>query len=249
MAEQATQTAAAKAAATAAAKAAAKQEAKLRVQIGKQPTTVDEWVSARAKMPHFFTFTEDGNLLSPPFSAGDSEKIIYLPAEENTNVGEVKEYFATRATELNEPEEVYAAAKRRLREVIEAYKTGQQTAHDVVQANANVHEAECILNGKAKGHRTIVEYDALMERELTLNIYDTRTFPIKTHIVDYSVFPWRAFWKKAPVGDAGVAPVAAEAAVPAPVPAAPPAPGPPRDATALRTGAIIARRIAKRAQA
>ena len=236
MAEQAKQTAAT-------AKAAAKREAKLRVQIGKQPTTVDEWMNARAKMPHIFTFTEDGNLLSPPFAAGDTEKTIYLPPEEHTSVDELKAYFNTRAAELKEPEEVYAAAKRRLREVIEAYKSGQQTAHDVVQANADVHEAECILNAKAKGLRNIEKYDVLMERELTLNIYDTRTFPVMTYQSEYSVFPWRAFWKKAPAVDTGIVQIAAEAGVPAPVAAAPPAPGPARDATALRTGAIIARRI------
>jgi hypothetical protein len=244
MAEQAKLTAAA----TAAAKAVAKKEAKLRVEIGKQPTTVDEWVRAKTKMPNLFTFTEDGNLVSPPFAPGETEKIIYLPPEERTSTDELKEYFATRATELKEPEEMYAAAKRRLREIIDAYKSGQQTVHDVIQANNDVHEAECILNAKAKGARHIQTYKALMERELTMNIYDTRTFPLNTYVMEYSVFPWGPFWKKATeradvVGPVAVEEIAVAAAAPTSAAAST------RDPEAARTGAIIARRIAKRPKA
>ena len=216
-------------------KTAKKLEAKLRVQIGKQPTTVEEWIHARAKMPHLFTFTEDGNLVSPPFTAGETEKTIYLAPEEHTTIDELKAYFTTRATELKEPEEVYAAAKRRLREVIEAYKSGQQTTHDVIEANNDVHEAECILNAKAKGARYVQEYGGLMERELTFNIHDTRNFPTIIFVTEYSVFPWRAFWKKGSVGEAAAA---------TPVAGTMPAQAPPSDTTAARTGAIIARRRA-----
>ncbi len=227
---------------TAAAKAAAKQEAKLRVEIGKQPTTVDEWTFARTKMPQLFTFTDDGNLYSPPFAAGDTEKTIYLAPEEHTTVDELDTYFKTRAAELKEPEEVYASAKRRLREVIEAYKNGNQTVHDVVEANNNVHEAESILNTKAKGARHVEKYIGVIERDLTLNIYDTRKFPVRTSVVEYSIFPWRAFWKKASAATgAGTVPVVAEAQVPGPGPVVV---GPARDPEAARTGAIIARRRA-----
>lgn len=226
---------------TAATKAAAKKDAKLRVEIGKQPTTIDDWAIARTKMPQLFTFTEDGNLLSPPFTAGDTEKTIYLTPEEHTTTDELKEYFATRAIELKEPEEAYAAAKRRLRDVIEAYKSNTISTHEVVQANSDVHEAECILNAKAKGVRRVESYYGLMERELTMSIYDTRKFPMKTSVMEYSVFPWRAFWKKSPVGRTDILPVVAEAQVSAQVQTAP---GSARDTNAIRTGAIIARRRA-----
>lgn len=185
----------------AAEKAAKKREKKLRLEIGKQPTTVDEWLRAKTKMPLLFTFSEEGDLVSPPISAGDRGEVsIYLPAQTSTTAEEQKEFLRTRAADVTEPEEVYTQAKRRLREVVEAYRSGQVSAHDVVEANNDVHQAECILNAKMKGKRFIQEKMNLMERELTFNVYDTMTNPQPVFLTEYTLFPWKMFWKQAPVG-------------------------------------------------
>ena len=204
----------------------------LRLDIIHQPNTVNKWIKAKLKLPEMFTVTDDGDLLAPPVEAGDIDRIIYLPPEEPTTMDEVKEYFATRVIQLQEPEEAYAAAKRELRTVIEAYKLGQRSVHDVVDANNNVHTAECILNTKAKGARNIEYYDKVVERELTLNRYDVRKFPKDIPVMEYSIFPWQAFWKKTSVGDVQEVPPTAQ--VPPSV-----ATAAPRDPEAARKGAII----------
>ena len=186
---------------TAVEKAAKKRDTKLRLEIGKQPTTVNEWLLAKKKLPKLFTFTEEGDLVSPPIVGSDRGDItIYLPPQISSTVEEQKEILRNRVAEIAEPEEVYAQAKRRLREVVEAYRSDQVSAHDVIEANNDVHQAECILNAKMKGSRFIQEKSNMMERELSFNVYDTMTNPQPVFICEYTLLPWKMFWKQAPTG-------------------------------------------------
>jgi hypothetical protein len=221
-----------------AAKAAKKREKKIQKEIGKQPTTVDEWMRAKAKLPSMFTVTADGDLVSPPFGTGQ-ELTIYLPPQTSTTIDEQKEFYRNRVAELAEPEEMFAQAKRRLREVVQAYASGQVTAHDVLEANNEVHQAECILNSKMKGKRYIQEKINMISRDLTLNVYDTMNNPQPVFIEEYTMFPWQMFWKEAPQGEQEALPIPAAAAA-APAPQAGGASA--KDAQAARTGAIIAQR-------
>ncbi len=216
------------------AKAAKKMEKKILREIGKQPTTVDEWMKAKAKLPELFTVTEDGDLVSPSFDTGQ-EITIYLPPQMSTTNDEQKESFLNRVAELAEPEEMYAQAKRRLREVVQAYASGQVSAHDVLEANNEVHQADCILNSKMKGKRYIQEKINMISRDLTLNVYDTMNNPQPVFLAEYTLFPWQMFWKEAPQGE--------QETVPIPASVAPQAGGASaKDAQAARTGAIIAQR-------
>ncbi len=223
-----------------AAKAAKKREKKILREIGKQPTTVDEWMEAKAKLPEMFTVTEDGDLVSPSFGTGQ-EITIYLPPQTSTTIDEQKESFMNRVAKLAEPEEMYAQAKRHLREVIQAYTSGHVSAHDVVEANNEVQKAESILNSKMKGKRYIQTKINMISRDLTLNVYDTMNNPQPVYVAEYTVFPWQMFWKEAPQGEQEALPIpAAVAAAPAPGGQASGASA--KDAQAARTGAIIAQR-------
>jgi hypothetical protein len=221
-----------------AAKAAKKMEKKILKEIGKQPTTVDEWMRAKEKLPSMFTVTADGDLVSPPLGTGQ-ELTIYLPPQTSTTIDEQKEFYRNRVAELAEPEETFAQAKRRLREVVQAYASGQVTAHDVLEANNEVHQAESILNSKMKGARYIQKKINMISRDLTLNVYDTMNNPQPVFIVEYTMFPWQMFWKEAPQGEQEALPIPAAAAA-APAPQAGGASA--KDAQAARTGAIIAQR-------
>lgn len=219
-----------------AAKAAKKMEKKILKEIGKQPTTVDEWMRAKEKLPEMFTLTEDGDLVSPPFGTGQ-ELTIYLPPQTSTTIDEQKESYRNRVAELAEPEEMFAQAKRRLREVVQAYASGQVTAHDVLEANNEVHQAESILNSKMKGKRYIQKKINMISRDLTLNVYDTMNNPQPVFIVEYTMFPWQMFWKEAPQGEQEALPIPADAALGGQAGGASA-----KDAQAARTGAIIAQR-------
>lgn len=219
-------------------RAAKKREEKLRLEIGKQPTTVDEWLRAKVKLPKIFTMTEEGDLFTPPIATGDrGDLTIVYPQDVLTTLDEQTEFLRTRVADGKEPEEVYAQAKRRLREVIEAYGSGQVSTHDVVEANQNVHEAECILNAKMKGSRYVERLDGVMERQLTLNVYDTQTYPLPVFMEQYTLLPWKMFWKKQSLDESEIN------QQPIQLQPSPPSPPSERDAQAVRTGAIIARRI------
>jgi hypothetical protein len=107
----------------------------------------------------------------------------------------VRTFFTKRLEALKEPEEIYTSAKRHLHEVIQSYRSGQATVSDVLSANQDVHDAECRLSDTAKFPRYSVELTgSLVESDLTFERYESRPIAERVYSVEYTVFPWQAFW-------------------------------------------------------
>jgi len=170
---------------------------KLAIQkaIRTQPRTVDEWLVAKGKFPSEFTVNQDGDLVSPAIQDGTASSVIELKPEVPASKEHVRTFFTKRLEELKEPEEVYTSAKRHLHEVIQSYRSGQATVSDVISANQDVHDAECRLSEKAKFPRYSVELTgSLIESDLTFERYESRPIAERVYSVEYTVFPWQAFW-------------------------------------------------------
>jgi hypothetical protein len=170
----------------------------MRTELGKQPTTVAEWLHAKTKFPKDFTINTEGDFIVPPVNPGDSEQILVVKPEVPATIETIQGFFAKRKESLKEPEENYTSAKRQLHEVITAYNAGLVGIPDVLDANQNVHIAECTLNAAAKLPRSIQDLTGtLEEKDLTLDHYAKRSIAEKVSQVTYSVFPWNAFWSVA----------------------------------------------------
>jgi hypothetical protein len=170
---------------------------KLAIQkaIRTQPRTVDEWLVARAKFPSEFTVNQDGDLVSPAFKDGTASSVIELRPEVPASKEHIQTFFTKRLEGLKEPEEIYTSAKRHLHEVIRSYKAGQATIADVLGANQDVHDAECRISEKAKFPRYSVELTgSLIESDLTFERYEARPIAERVYSVEYTTFPWNAFW-------------------------------------------------------
>jgi len=168
----------------------------MRTTLGKQPTTVDEWLTAKAQFPKNFTVDKEGNLIVPPLKQNESEKTIVLEPEVPATLDHIQSFFANKRTSLKEPEEQYTSAKRNLHEVMNGYKAGLISVSDVLDANHNVHTAECTLNALAKLPRKINTdlTGSLQERDLTMQHYADRPIADTVTQVTYTTFPYNAFW-------------------------------------------------------
>jgi hypothetical protein len=167
----------------------------MRTELGKQPTTVAEWLVAKTKFPKEFRVDKEGNLVIPPIKLGDSEQILVVTPEVPAPANTINEYFTKKRESLKDLEEKYTSAKRNLQDVITGYKAGLITVADVLDANHNVHTAECGLNAASKLPRTIQDLTgSLQERDLSLQHYADRSIADKVSQVQYTTFPWQAFW-------------------------------------------------------
>jgi hypothetical protein len=174
---------------------------KLAIQkaIHTQPRTVDEWIKAKVaqngKFSDYFTVNQDGDLTSPAFKDGDAPSVIELTPEVPASKEYIQTFFKKRREDLRESEEVYTSAKRHLHSVMGAYKAGQATIADVLGANQDVHDAECKVSEKAKFPRNSNELTGtLVESDLSFQRYEARPIAERVYSVEYTTFPWKAFW-------------------------------------------------------
>ena len=77
----------------------------MRTELGKQPTTVAEWLVAKTKFPKDFTVDKEGNLVVPPIKLGDSEQILVVTPEVPATATIVNDYFTKKRESLKELEE------------------------------------------------------------------------------------------------------------------------------------------------
>ena len=112
------------------------------VPLPKRPTTVDEWMEAKCKAPAFFTTTQEGDAIVPPYKEGETENVLMINPLVPANRAFVEDFFAKRTEELKVAEEEFAIAKRNLHDIVRAYKRGEDSASDVAIANSQVFRAQ-----------------------------------------------------------------------------------------------------------
>lgn len=189
-------------------------------KIAKQPTTVDEWVKAKGLYPSYFTFTPEGDLISPPTRDSEQQKIIVVPRMTPKSSEQIQDFFKERKESLKEPAEQYAAAKRALQQMMIAYKAapGSISDNDILIANQQVHDAECILNGLISIPRSLIDLNVSPDtryfvKDLTLKRHEKDRIHEPILQLVRTEYPLEAFWIEAaapPLEEAPPAPVAAD---------------------------------------
>lgn len=189
-------------------------------KIAKQPTTIEEWVKAKGLYPSYFTFTPEGDLMSPPTRDSEQQKIIVVPRMTPKSSEQIRDFFKERKEALKEPAEQYAAAKRALQQMIIAYKAapGAISDNDILIANQQVHDAECILNGIAIMPREVIDLNVspdtkYLVKDLTLKRHETDRIHESILQLVRTEYPLEAFWTEAPapaLEEAQLAPPAAD---------------------------------------
>jgi hypothetical protein len=189
-------------------------------KIAKQPTTIEEWVKAKGLYPSYFTFTPEGDLISPPTRDSEQQKIIVIPRMTPKSADQIQTFFKTRKEALKEPAEQYAAAKRSLQQMMIAYKAapGAISENDILIANQQVHDAECILNGLTSMPRSLIDLNVdtntvYLVKDLTLKRHETDRIHESILQLVRTEYPLEAFWIEAaapPLEQAQPAPSAAD---------------------------------------
>lgn len=174
-------------------------------KVGKQPTTIEEWIKAKALYPSYFTVSPEGDLISPPTRDSEQQKIIVVPRMTPKSDEQIQTFFKERREALKEPSEQYAAAKRALQQMMIAYKAapGAVSDNDILIANQQVHDAECIVNGLVSMPRSLDqindEEDAkYFLKDLTLKRSDKDRIVEPVLRLNRTEYPLEAFWIEAP---------------------------------------------------
>jgi hypothetical protein len=164
------------------------------VPLPKRPTTVDEWMEAKSKAPAFFTTTQEGDAIVPPYKEGETENVLMINPLVPANRAFIEGFFAKRTEELKVAEEEFADAKRKLHDVYRSYKRGEDSALDVVSANSHVFRAQAKVNSIAKYPRSLEEVKDIEQYDLNFDWYRRAKFSMTVNAYTPSTFPWKAFW-------------------------------------------------------
>jgi hypothetical protein len=164
------------------------------VPLPKRPTTVDEWMEAKSKAPAFFTTTQEGDAIVPPYKEGETQNVLAINPLVPANRAFVEGFFAKRAEELKVAEEEFAEAKRNLHDIVRAYKRGEESALDVASANSHVFRAQAKVNSIIKYPRSLEQVTDIEQYDLTFDWYRRAKFSMRVNAYTPSVFPWKAFW-------------------------------------------------------
>lgn len=163
--------------------------------VTKQITTKEEWFEEKIKYPTKYTLSPQGDLVT---SSDPGATTIELIPQVLASVEFIQDKLDTRSQKRLEAETRYTTAKRSLFEVTKQYKAQSKTLADVLNANQEVHNAECILNGITKDPRYIKKLEGLMGKELYDNPYDATKIAEPVLAGVYSSFPWSFFWMDKP---------------------------------------------------
>lgn len=183
---------------TVAPKTARKPRQKKEEPLPKKPTTAEEWLEAKVKAPKKFTTNENGDLVIPPYKAGESEVTIVQREKVPATTDHIRRFFAERNESLKEPEAEFAAAKRTLQEVYVAYKRGEVDSNDVLEANQNAAIAQVKVNEKVEFPRNFELLEGLLENDLNFDWYRRNKIAGPVFTIQTTRFPWQAFWTAAP---------------------------------------------------
>lgn len=164
----------------------------------KKPTTVEEWLEAKVRAPSRFTVDENGDLVIPPYKAGESEVTIVHRASAPATADHILKHYKARNEALKEPEAEYAEAKRNVQTVYAAYKREAASIDEVLQANENVRKAEIKINSLVKYPRNFEELQGLLVNDLNFDWYRRTKIPVPVGTMQSTVFPWKVFWTAAP---------------------------------------------------
>jgi len=164
------------------------------VPLPKRPTTVEEWMEAKSKAPAFFTTTQEGDAIVPPYKEGETQNVLAINPLVPANRAFVEEFFAKRTEELKAAEEEFATAKRNLHDIVRAYKRGEDSASDVAIANSQVFRAQAKVNSIAKYPRSLEKVTDIEQYDLTFDWYRRAKFSMPVSAYTPSAFPWKDFW-------------------------------------------------------
>ena len=177
--------------------AVSKSKAK-EVALPKRPTTVEEWLEAKVKAPTRFTVDESGDLVVPPYKAGEAEVTIITRQKTPATADHVRRFFAARNESLKEPEAEFAEAKRNLQVVYAAYKREEASIDEVLDANQLAAQAQIKVNALVKFPRNFEPLEGLLNNDLSFDWYRRAKIPVPVGTMQSTVFPWKAFWTVAP---------------------------------------------------
>jgi predicted metal-dependent hydrolase len=164
------------------------------VPLPKRPTTVDEWIEAKAKAPAFFSTTPEGDAIVPPYKEGETQNVLMINPLVPANRAFIEGFFAKRKEELQVAEEEFANAKRALHDIVRSYRNGDNTASEVASANAAVFTAQARVNSIAKYPRDFEQIKDIEQYDLTFDWYRRGKFAMHVGAYTPSTFPWKAFW-------------------------------------------------------
>lgn len=164
----------------------------------KKPTDLESWLEAKVEHPKFFKVDKDGDLVVPPYNAGESEIVIEITPKAPATPEHIKSFFEQRTKSLKEAEEAFATAKRQLKDIYVAYKREQATLDEVLEANHAAATAEAALNSLVKYPRAFRDLKGLVANDLNFDWYRRMKIPVQVGTMESSVFPWKAFWTTAP---------------------------------------------------
>lgn len=162
-----------------------------------RPTTVEEWIQAKKIAPIQFTVDSNGDLVVPPFKAGEAEMTIPLRAKQPATDEHIKKFFLDRIQSLKEAEEEFAAAKREAQQMYIAYKREEAELPDLLKANKKVAEAQVKLTALVKFPRSYELLKGLVENDLSFDWYRRSKIADPVGTVITTEFPWKAFWTEA----------------------------------------------------
>jgi hypothetical protein len=168
---------------------------------GATPTTKEDWLEAKQKVPFMATVTPTGDLYSFPVGEGHTAEVIPQQGWQLKSPQEITALLVERRTskEVKDAETDFATAKRELREMIQAFKNGEVSEEEVVRANQRVRETDSILNALIKFPRFLDTLNNLIDRDLTLNVEDVNSIVDPVYAVEYTSFPLMSMYTPAVV--------------------------------------------------
>jgi len=164
------------------------------VILPKRPTSVEEWIEAKKKAPAFFTTTQEGDAIVPPYKEGETENVLMINPLVPAKRAFIEDFYAKRAEELKVAEEEFAKLKRELHQTVLSYKREEIGADVVASKNENVYAAQAKVNMIAKYPRILEEVTGIEQYDLTFDWYRRGKFSMPVSAYMPSAFPWQAFW-------------------------------------------------------